>query len=149
MFFFRKKLVCILFKRQSSDATLSLRAYPTSAGYDLQAAESKILKPRNKVLIKFGLSFPIPDEYYCRIVGRSGLVNVHGIVAFNGTSDADYRGTVCFLLFNLSYNEYEVEIGNRIAQLIIEKCNDVKFVEYNELPDKIRSIGGFGSSLGF
>ena len=95
------------------------------------------------------MSFAIPTSFYGKIVGRSGLANIHGIVAFNGTVDADYRGTVCVLLFNLSDNEYIVEIGNRIAQLIIEKCYDVKFVEYNELPDTQRSVGGFGSSLGF
>ena len=52
-------------------------------------------------------------------------------------------------MFNLSYNEYIVEIGNQIAQLIIEKYYGVKFVEYNELPDTQRSVGGLGSSLGF
>ena len=52
-------------------------------------------------------------------------------------------------MLNLSDNEYIVEIGNRIAQLIIEKCYDVKFVKYNELPDTQHSVGSFGSSLGF
>ena len=143
------ELVCVPFKRQSSDARVPLRAYPTSVGYDLYAAESKSLKPRDWVLIKLQLSFAIPTGFYGKIVGRSGLANVHGIVAFNGTVDADYRGTVFVVLFNLSDNEHIVEIGNRIAQLIIEKCYDVKFVECNELPDTQRSVGGFGSSLSF
>ena len=126
-----------------------MRAYPTSAGYDLCAAESKILKPRERVLIKVQLSFAIPTGFYGKIVGRSGLANIHSIVAFNSTVDPDYRGTICVVLFNLSDNEHIVEIGNQIAQLIIGKCYDVKFVEYNELPDIQRSVGGFGSSLGF
>ena len=112
-----------------------LRAYPTSTGYDLYAAESKILKAKERVLIKVELSFAISPGYCGRIIERSVLANVHGIVAFNGTVDADYRGTVCVLLFNLSDNKYKVEIGNQIAQLVIEKCYDVSFVEYNELPD--------------
>ena len=141
--------MCVPFKRQSSDARVPLRAYPTSAGCDLYAAESKILKPKQWALIKLQLSFAIPTGFYGKIVGRSGLANVHDIVAFNGTVDADYRGTVFVVLFNLSDNEYIVEIGNRIAQLIIEKCYDVKFVECNELPDTQRSVGGFGSSLSF
>ena len=113
------------------------------------AAESKSLKPRDWVLIKLQLSFAIPTGFYGKIVGRSGLENVHGIVAFNGTADADYRGTVFVVLFNLSDNDYIVEIGNRVVQLIIKKCYDVKFVEYNELPKTQRFVGGFGSSLGF
>ena len=70
--------------------------------------------------------------FYGKIVGRSGLANAQGIVAFNGTVDTDYRGTVCVVLFNLSDNEYVVEIGNRIAQLIIKKSYDVRFVEYSD-----------------
>ena len=143
------ELVCVPFKRQSSDARVPLRAYPTSAGYDLYAAESKILKPKQWALIKLQLSFAIPTGFYGKIVGRSSLANVHSIAAFNGTVDADYWETFCVVLFNLSDNEHIVEIGNRIAQLIIEKCYDVKFVECNELPDTQRSVGGFGSSLSF
>ena len=95
------------------------------------------------------MSFAFRAGFYGKIVGRSGLANVHSIVAFNCTVDADCRGTVCVVLFNLFDNEYIVEIGNRIAQLIIEKCYDVKFVKYNELPDTQHSVGSFGSSLGF
>ena len=142
------ELACVPIKRQSSDVKVPLRAYPTSTGYDLYAAESKILKPKERVLIKVELSFAISPGYCGRIIERSVLANVNGIVAFNGTVDADYRGTVCVLLFNLSDNKYKVEIGNQIAQLIIEKCYDVSFVEYNELPDKICSIESFGSSFG-
>ena len=108
--------MCVPFKRQSSDARGPLRAFPTSVGYDLYAAESKSLKPRDWVLIKLQLSFAIPTGFYGKIVGRSGLANVHGIVAFNGPVDAGYRGTVCVVLFILSDNEYIVEISNRIAQ---------------------------------
>ena len=71
------------------------------------------------------MSFAILTGFYGKIVGRSGLANVHDTVAFNGTVDADYQGTVSVVLFNLSDNEYIVEISNRIAQLIIEKRYDV------------------------
>ena len=63
-----------------------MRVYPTSAGYDLYAAESKILEPREWALIKLQLSFAIPTDFYGKVVGRSSLANVHGIVAFNGFS---------------------------------------------------------------
>ena len=84
-----------------------------------------------------------------RVVGRSGLVNVKGIFAFNVTVNAEYRGNVCVVLFNLSIFTYVVEIGNLIRQFIVEKRNDIKFVEYNSLPDSDRSNNGFGSTLGF
>ena len=126
-----------------------MRVYPTSAGYDLYTAQSKSLKPREWALIKLQLSFAILTGFYGKIVRRSGLANVRSIVAFNGTVDADHQGTVCAILFNLSDNEYIVEMGNRIAKLINETCYDVKFVEYNELPDTQRSVGAFNSSLVF
>ena len=84
-----------------------------------------------------------------RVVGRSGLVNVKGIIAFNVTVNAEYRGNVCVVLFNLSIFTYVVEIGNLIGQFIVEKRNDIKFVEYNSLPDSDCSNNGFGSTLGF
>ena len=84
-----------------------------------------------------------------RVVGRSGLVNVKGIIAFNVTVNAEYRGNVCVVLFNLSIFTYVVEIGNLIGQFIVEKRNDIKFVEYNYLPDSDRSNNGFGSTLSF
>ena len=95
------------------------------------------------------MSFAIPTGFQGKIVGQSGLANKHGIVAFNGTLDAGYWGTVCVVLFNISDNKYIVEIGNRIAQLIIEKCYDGKFVEYNEFTDTECSVGCFGSYLSF
>ena len=79
-------------------------------------------RERERVLIKIKLSFVIPTGFYGKIVERSSLANVRGISEFNGTVDTDYRRTVCVVLLNLSNNEYIVEIGNLIAQLIIEKC---------------------------
>ena len=109
------------------------------------------LSPWNweRLLIKVELNFAILSGFYGWIVGRSGLANVHGIVAFNCTVDVDYQETVWIILFNLSNIEHDIKVGNPIVQLIIEKCYDVKFVEYNELTDTKRSIGGFGSSGGF
>ena len=72
--------MCVPFKKQSSDARVPLKAYSTSAGSDLYVAESEILKLRERVLIKCQLSFAIPYGFYGKIVGRSGLANVHGIL---------------------------------------------------------------------
>ena len=78
----------------------------------------------------------IPEGYYGRIVGCSGLANTHGITVHNGTIDSDYRGIVCVVLFNLFNEEYVVETGNRIGQLIIERCYTPKFVEVNEFNEE-------------
>ena len=74
----------------------------------------------------------------------SGLAIFKGIFAFNGTVDAEDRGNVCVVLFNLSNFSYVVEIGNLIGQFIVEKRNIIKFVDYNPLPDSDRSNDAFG-----
>ena len=101
------------------------------------------------MLVKVELNFAVLSGFYSQIVGLSGLANVHGIVTFNGTTDANYQATVCVILFNLSNIEYDIKVGNQITKLIIEKIYDVKFVEYNELTDTKCSIGGFSFSAGF
>ena len=90
----------------------------------------------------------IPEGCYGRIVGRSGLANTHGITVHNGTTASDYRGIVCVVLFNLSNEKYVVETGNRIGQLIIERCYTPKFVEVNEFNEEKTERGqkGYGSS---
>ena len=104
--------------------------------------------------MRVDLQLAIPEGYDGTIVRRSGLANKLGIVAFPGTIDSDYRGVVCVILFNLSSDTYRVEIGNRIAEMIIKKCCDEHFVECSNLEfekfcNTERDTGGFGSSLGF
>ena len=127
-----------------------MKVYNGSAGYDLFANEQKILKPSGRALVRVDLNLAIPEGYYGSIVGRSGIANKHGIVAFPGTTDSDYRDVLCVVLFNLSGDTYLVERGNRIAQIIIQKCCTVHFVECSDVEfDKFcnteRDIGGFGS----
>ena len=112
-------------------------------------AERKTIVSHGREVIKTDLCLEIPKGYYGRVFGRSGLANFKGIFAFNSTVDAEYRGNVCVVLFNLSKFSYVVEIGNRIGPFIVEKRNDIKFVEYNSLPDSGWSNNGFGSTLGF
>ena len=79
-----------------------MKAFPTSAGYDLYAAERKTIVSHGRELIKTDLCLKIPKGYYQRVVERSGLTNFKWIFAFNGTLDADYRRNVCVVLFNLN-----------------------------------------------
>ena len=90
----------------------------------------------------------IPEGYYGRIFGGSGLANAHSIMVHNRTIDPDYRGKACVVLFNLSNEKYVVKTGNRIAQLIIEQCFTPKFVEVSKFTEKKTKRGqkGFGSS---
>ena len=126
-----------------------MKAFPTSGEYDLYAAERKTIVSHGRELIKTDLCLKIPKGYYGRVVGRAGQANFKGLFAFNGTVDAEYRGNVCVVLFSLGNFSYVVEIGNPIGQFIVEKRNDIKFVEYNSLPDSDCSNNGFGSTLGF
>ena len=90
-----------------------------------------------------------PEGFCGRIAGRPGVDNQHGIYGFSDTIDADYRGVVCIVLFNFSDERYEIMKGNRIAGIIIEKCYDVKFIDYDHdyLPETERSTREFGFSL--
>ena len=95
-------------------------------------------------------SMEIPKGFLGRIAGRSGLALKYGKTAHVGTIDADYRGVVEVILFNLTDNLYVVRAGDRFAQLMIEKCYKVKFIEIDDhLPETERGNAGFGSSLGF
>ena len=91
--------------------------------------------------------------FFGQTVGRSGLALFKGISAFNGIIDAGYGDRIYVLLFNFSDNDYTIENGNHIAQIIIERCySNIKFVEYSEseqFPESVRWDKGFSSSLGF
>ena len=114
------------------------------------AAERKVIVPHGKgLLIKTDLCLEIPKGYYGRVVGRSGLANFKGILVFSGTVNSEYRGNICVVLFNFSNLSYVVEIGNQIRQFMVEKRNDIKFLEYNSLSDFDQLNNGFGSTLGF
>ena len=104
--------MCVPFKRQLSNARVPLRAYPTSFSYPVMIYTQREREREREIK----LSFFIPTGFYGKVVGSSSLANVHGIGAFNGTVDTDYRRTVSVVLLNLSDNEYIVEIGNIIAQ---------------------------------
>ena len=122
------------------------KAYVDSAGFDLYANETILVLPRNRSLISIGLSMQIPLGYCGKIYSRSGLANEHGIVAFNGIIDPGFSGVVKVLLFNLSDEEYLVQKGTRIAQMIFVKTENVVF-EFDILDLKSdRNNKGFGSS---
>ena len=122
------------------------KVYVNSAGYDLFADESIEVLPNSRAVISTGLQMQIPKGYYGQISPRSGLALKNGVVAFNGTIDSGYLGVVYVLLFNFSSEKISVEKGNRIAQMIFKKCENISFLFENLIFDSERGIKGFGSS---
>ena len=123
---------------------------PAAAGLDLRAfLESPIsLKSLERALVPTGLYLEIPTGYEAQVRPRSGLAYKHGITVLNspGTIDADYRGEVKVLLVNLSAEEFVIQDGERIAQLVIARHEVVQWEDAEALSDSSRGAGGFGSS---
>ena len=121
-----------------------------SAGVDLRAnIDTAItLKPLERALVKTGLFIALPEGYEAQIRPRSGLAYKKGITVLNspGTIDADYRGEIGVILVNLSAEPFIIEDGERIAQMIVAKCEQAQFIEVHQLSETERGEGGFGST---
>jgi dUTP pyrophosphatase len=128
----------------------SLPAYETihAAGMDLRAdLETSItLKPLERKLVPTGLHIELPEGFEAQIRPRSGLAFKHGISIVNspGTIDADYRGEIKVLLINLSTEVFEINTGDRIAQMIVAKHETVNWQEVEVLNETSRGVGGYG-----
>ena len=120
-----------------------------SAGLDLRAnlEESVTLKPLERRLLPTGLHIASPDGYEAQVRPRSGLAYKKGVTVLNapGTIDADYRGDIGVILINMSNEDFVVEDGERIAQLVIAKYDQAEWISVSELSETNRGEGGFGS----
>ena len=121
-----------------------------SAGMDLKAnlKEPVVLQPLQRMLVPTGLYIALPEGYEAQVRPRSGLAIKHGITVLNtpGTVDADYRGEVCVILVNLSQEPFEIVPGERIAQMVIARHEQVEWEEVEILNETRRGAGGFGST---
>lgn len=121
-----------------------------SAGMDLRAniTAPVTLKPLERSIIKTGLFIELPIGYEAQVRPRSGLAAKKGITVLNapGTIDADYRGEIGVILVNLSNEEFTVENGERVAQLVIAKHERAVWEQVEQLEETIRGAGGFGST---
>ena len=139
------------------------RANTSDAGYDLFSTEYVTLEPFQRKLISTGINVEIPEGFYGRVAPRSGLACKKGIDVMAGVIDSGYRGEVKVLLINLNFegynltpnafeamfgsaNKIEIKPGDRIAQLIIEKCHSVEWKPMETLEESQRGEQGFGSS---
>jgi len=132
---------------QSSNP-LPTYASSSAAGMDLRAnlSEPVVLQPFERKLIPTGLFMELPADCEAQVRPRSGLALKHGITVLNspGTIDADYRGEICVILINLSNEDFVVNDGERIAQMVIARHEQAEIVEVQELTDTERGTGGFG-----
>ena len=121
-----------------------------SAGMDLKAnlEGSIVLKPFQRLVVKTGLFISLQQGYEAQIRPRSGLALKKGITVLNspGTIDADYRGEIGVILINLSDSDFQINTGDRIAQMIIAKHETIEWGAVDKLDDSVRGDKGFGST---
>lgn len=143
-------MITIRLKRLPHGEGLPAPAYatPHAAGLDVVAAEDVTLAPGARKAVATGFAIAIPEGLEVQVRPRSGLALKHGITCLNtpGTIDADYRGEVKVILVNLGSEPFEVQRGERIAQLIPAAVLQARFDEVVALDETIRGEGGFGST---
>ena len=124
-------------------------SHPGDAGADLSSAETLDLAPGQRATVGTGVSMALPDGYVAFVVPRSGLAMKHGITIVNspGTVDAGYRGEIRVTLLNTDQAEpHHIDVGDRIAQLIVMPVTRARFIPVTELPGSQRGQAGFGST---
>jgi dUTP pyrophosphatase len=137
----------IQIKRLNADAVLPVYAHGPleDAGLDLRAVERIVLSPGVAQAVPTGLAIELPPGYEAQIRPRSGLGLKHSLTVNFGTIDPGYRGEIRVIMFNLGINNYTIEPGDRIAQMVVAKYESIEWQE-GELGDSQRGEGGFGSS---
>jgi len=153
----------INYSKLAPEGKAPFMANSSDAGYDLFSTQYLTLEPFQRKLVPTGINIEIPSGFYGRIAPRSGLACKKGIDVMAGVIDSGYRGEIKVLLINLNFEGYnlapsafesmfgsnnktEIKPGDRIAQLIIEKCHRADWIEMKTLNTSERGHGGFGSS---
>ncbi len=119
-----------------------------SSGFDLHAVEEVMIKSHSVGLVKIGICLSLEAGYELQVRTRSGLALNHQVVVLNspGTVDNDYRGEIKVILANLSDKDFKVQVGDRIAQGVVQKTYKAEFIECERLDETSRGSGGFGST---
>ena len=136
------------FKKLQADAFLPAYAHPGDAGMDLRSVESLVVPAGERRLVRTGLAMALPMGYEAQVRPRSGLALKHGITVLNspGTIDAGYRGEVGVILLNTGKEDFQIGVGDKIAQFVIAPVTIAGICEVGELDDSERGSGGFGST---
>jgi len=151
---FKQTRLSVEVTRLPHGAGLDLPEYqsPGAAGLDLMAAldDGQILEinPGMRALVPTGIAMAIPHGAEAQVRPRSGLAAKHGVTVLNspGTIDSDYRGEIKVILINHGDEPFEIKRGERIAQLVVNKIEQVELIEVKELGESTRGSGGFGST---
>jgi dUTP pyrophosphatase len=133
-------------KKLYPDAIIPTRTSPGSVGYDLYSMEEIVVPPLERAFISTGVCASLPHGVYGRIAPRSGLTLKHGIQTGAGIIDPDFTGELKVILFNHGSEPFVIKKGNRIAQMILERCETPIIEEVDELVETQRGSRGFGSS---
>ena len=132
----------------AQDGFEPIYARPGDAGCDLRSTHQLVIAAGMRMLVHTGVKLAMPDGYVGLVHPRSGLAAKHGITVLNapGTVDAGYRGEIMVTLLNTSAEDFQIETGDRIAQLLFQKVERARFIAVSELPESSRGESGFGSS---
>ena len=139
----------ISFKRIHPDGQIPTYAKENDAGADLTSVVKVVINPGERYLVPTGIAIALPNGYVGLVHPRSGLALKHGISIVNtpGTIDAGYRGEIMVTIINHDLtNPFQIEVGDRIAQLVIQQVEHATFEEVESLPESDRGSSGFGSS---
>lgn len=137
----------------NKNASLPFKATPQSAGLDLFSTTDITIPANNKVIIDTGIAIHLPKGFYGRLADRSSLAAKYSLHVLAGVIDSDFRGSIKIVIFNLSDEDYQIKKDQRVAQIIIEKYQNIKKLEVNSNiididlhREDLRSIDSFGSS---
>ncbi len=133
-------------KKLIPNATLPNYAHVGDAGMDFFASEITVIKKGERVQVKTGIAMAIPEGYVGLVWDKSGLSHKHGLKTLGGVIDAGYRGEIMIGMINLSSEDYTIEAGHKVAQMLIQKVESPEIIEVEELDDTSRGIGAFGST---
>jgi dUTP pyrophosphatase len=138
--------------RLDPDLPLPAYAHPGDAGADLVTTVDVTLAPGERAMVPTGIALALPEGFVALVHPRSGLAARHGLSIVNtpGTIDAGYRGEIKVMLINHDPKEpIELRRGDRIAQLVVQRFEQARFVDVEVLPESVRGAGGYGSTGGF
>lgn len=133
-------------KKLHPDAVIPTRTSPHSVGYDLYSMEDITVPSMDRRIVSTGVCATLPPGVYGRIAPRSGMTLKYGIQTGAGVVDPDYTGELVVVLFNFGSEDFEIKKGNRIAQMILERCETPLIEEVVELVETTRGNNGFGWS---
>ena len=134
-------------KKLTNDAIMPTRGSDGAVGYDLYSTEDTVVPCQaGRALVGTGISVVLPSGVYGRVAPRSGLAVKHCINVGAGVIDPDYTGEIKVVLFNHGENDFEIKRGDRIAQLVLERCETPPVKEIEIIEETARGSGGFGST---